>query len=168
MFINACFPLIELGYGYPLKVLFRVLDRGLDKKSMKTKKKTIQQYVNLHAGPEYMMHFKYSAIMNISFITFMYGLAIPVLFPVALISFIVVYLVERITLTYYYRKPPMYDEKMNAAAIAMLKWAPFFMLIFGYWSMGNRQIFQNEVFPKLRTTDATITNHDVIDLGDTN
>jgi hypothetical protein len=107
------------------------------------------------------MHFKYSAIMNITFVTFMYGLAIPVLFPVALISFFIVFLVERLALTYYYRKPPMFDEKMNEAAISMLKWAPFLMVMFGYWSMGNRQIFENEVYPKLRTTDATITNHDV-------
>ena len=76
--------------------------------------------------------------MNITFVTFMYGLVLPLLFPVALLSFVIVYIVERVMLTYYYRKPPMYDEKMNAAAISILKWAPFFMVSFGYWAMGNK------------------------------
>ena len=75
--------------------------------------------------------------MTVTCVTFMYGLALPLLFPIALISFFVVYMVERLTLTYYFRKPPMYDEKMNAAAISLLKWAPVFMMAFGYWAMGN-------------------------------
>lgn len=32
----------------------------------------------------------------------------------------------------------MYDDKLNNAALSILKWAPFFMMGFGYWFMGNR------------------------------
>lgn len=84
------------------------------------------------------MHFKYSAILNITFVTFMYGLAIPLLFPIALICFVIMYMVERLCLTYFYKKPPMFDEKLNESALGMLKWAPVFMMLFGYWTMGNR------------------------------
>jgi len=41
-------------------------------------------------------------------------------------------------LTYYFKKPPMFDEKLNESVIGTLKWAPVFMMIFGYWIMGNR------------------------------
>lgn len=75
--------------------------------------------------------------MNITFVTFMYGLALPILFPIALIAFFVLYTTERLTITYYYKKPPMYDEKMNEAAIGILKWAPFAMMLFGFWTLGN-------------------------------
>jgi len=36
-----------------------------------------------------MMHFKYSGMMNVLFVCFMYGLAIPLLFPIALLAFTV-------------------------------------------------------------------------------
>lgn len=89
----------------------------------------------------------------------MYGLAIPLLFPIACIFFIVMYIVEKLSITYYYKKPPMYDEKLNESAIATLKWAPVFMMIFGYWIMGNRQIFHNYVAASERKTDPVETDH---------
>ena len=104
--------------------------------------------MNLYAGPNHLLHFKYSSVMNTTFVTFMYGLALPVLFPIALLHFFVLYTMEKLLLTYYYRKPPMYDEKMNATALGILKWAPMFMMAFGFWIMGNEQIFSNLVSPK--------------------
>jgi hypothetical protein len=133
MFISAVFPLAEFGYGYPMKFAFRLLDKGCKPNSKQTKVKSIQQYVNIYAGPDHFLHFKYSSIMNSCFVTFTFGLALPLLFPIALIGFIVLYIIERILITYYFRQPPMYDEKMNAAAISVLKWAPFLMVSFGFW-----------------------------------
>lgn len=109
MFIAAIFPIIEFGYGYPMKWFFRRLDKGKDPSGNTTKKVTIQQYVNLFAGPDHLLHFKYSSVMNVTFVTFMYGLALPLLFPIALLAFFVLYVTEKLTITYYYKKPPMYD-----------------------------------------------------------
>lgn len=64
-----------------------------------------------------MMHFKYSGMMNVLFVTFMYGLAIPLLFPIALLAFSIQYFCEKLTITYFFRKPPMFDEKMNTGSI---------------------------------------------------
>lgn len=148
MLINAVFPIVEVGYTYPQRVLWRMLDRGCCScNTYKTKKKTIQQYVNLYSGPNYLMHFKYSSMLNTIFVSFMYGLALPLLFPIALLGIIVLYLVERIQITYVYKKPPMYDDKLNNATLSILKWAPFLMMMFGYWLMGNKQIFSNVVNP---------------------
>ena len=55
------------------------------------------------------MHFKYSSILTIVYITMMYGVGMPILFPIACISFVVLYFVEKILLFYGYRMPPMYD-----------------------------------------------------------
>ena len=105
------------------------------------------------------MHFKYSAIMNMVFVTFMYGLAIPLLFPIAAIYFIVLYTVEKLCITYYYKKPPMYDEKLNESAIGTLKWAPVFMMIFGFWIMSNNQLFHNYVHESVYRSEPIKTNH---------
>ena len=92
-----------------------------------------------------MMHFKYAAMLNVIFVTFMYGLAVPLLFPIACLFFIISYIVERLTLAYSFRKPPMYDDVLNKSAVSILKVAPLFMMFFGFWIMGNRQIFYNDV-----------------------
>ena len=115
--------------------------------------------MNLYSGPDHLMHFKYSAMMNVTFVTFMYGLALPLLFPIGMAFFIFLYVMERLLLTYYYKKPPMYDEKLNLSVIATMKWAPVFMMMFSYWVMGNRQIFENYVEPKQYRTEPIGTHH---------
>ena len=79
------------------------------------------------------MHFKYSSIMVQVFVSFMYGIAIPALFPIAFLGIFNMYVVERLQLAYWYRKPPSYDGKMNSDALTTLMYAPILMLMFGYW-----------------------------------
>ncbi len=67
----------------------------------------------MYGGPIYYMHFKYSSIMTITFITFIYGFGMPILFPIACVSFLVLYMVEKLLLFYGYRLPPMYDERLS-------------------------------------------------------
>jgi len=113
MYFNAFFPIIEsLGY-WGLRILFRCLDRGCSCSDYKTKKTSIQQYINVYTGPVYLMHYKYSALLNIVFVTFMYGLGMPILFPIAILSFVILYLQEKLMLYYGYRVPPMYDERLS-------------------------------------------------------
>jgi len=111
------------------------------------------------------MHFKYSAMLNVTFVTFMYGLALPLLFPIACTFFIVLFIMEKLCLTYYFKKPPMFDEKLNESAIGTLKWAPVFMMLFGYWIMGNRQIFNNTVIANDYKTDPIQTDHKGYDVS---
>ena len=63
-------------------------------------------------GPIYYIHYKYSSILNITFVTFMYGFGMPILFPIAAVSLLVLYFVEKTLLFYAYRLPPMYDEHL--------------------------------------------------------
>ena len=104
MVFNIYWPVLEFIAFYCLRVFFRVIDRGLFTcNSWRTRSKTIQKYVDIYSGPEYMIHYKYSAILNITFITFMYGAGMPILFPIAFASFITLYLMERLLVAYSYR-----------------------------------------------------------------
>lgn len=58
------------------------------------------------------MHFKYSAILNITFVTFMFGLGLPMLFPYALLAMIILWVSEKALFFYSYRLPPMYDASL--------------------------------------------------------
>ena len=76
--------------------------------------------------------------MNIVFMTFMFGAGIPILFPIALLSLIVLYIVERLMVAYSYKKPPMMDESLNKAAIKILMFAPILYCTFGFWMFSNK------------------------------
>ena len=113
---------------------------------MKTKKKSQSQYIILYAGPEYLMHFKYSTMIVQVYVSFTYGLFIPFLFITTFIGIINMYIVERLCMSYLFRKPPVYDAALNMQAINILKGAPIFMFLVGYWAVSNRQLFFNEAY----------------------
>jgi hypothetical protein len=109
-----------------------------------------------------MMHFRFSTIMNIAFVTLTYGTGMPILYPIALFSFTVLYTVERIQVCYYYKQPPAFDEKMTINALEMLTWAPIPFMMFSYWFLGNNQIFNNILFKIHTNNDIVLTGHSVI------
>ena len=74
---------------------------------------SIQSYVDLYGGPEFEVHYRFANVLNIIFVTMMYGTAIPILFPIAALSFLVIYIKEVYMLYYVYKAPPTYDEKLN-------------------------------------------------------
>lgn len=107
------------------------------------------------------MHFKYAAILTTVFVTLMYGYAIPMLFPIAAFTFLNYYIVDKLLITYYYQKPPVYDDKLNTATLRLMKYAPLFMMFFGYWCMGNVQIFNNVTKPLSFANVPIITGHTI-------
>lgn len=63
----------------------------------------MDSYVELFAGPEYLLHYKYSNIINMVCMTFMFGAGIPILFPITLGAITVIYILERLLVAYFYR-----------------------------------------------------------------
>lgn len=146
MMFNIYWPVMEFFVWFGYRTLFRQLDRGIFScNADKTKKITIQQYVEIYSGPTFFIHYKYSSILNITFVTMMYGLGLPVLFPIAAISFLGLYLVEKTMIYYAYRQPPMYDEKLNNNVLTILTYAPLLFLSFGYWMLSSKQLLTNDV-----------------------
>jgi hypothetical protein len=73
----------------------------------------------------------------------MYGVGLPILFPVAAFSFLTLYFVEKTMVYYSYRQPPAYDEKLNENVLRILTYAPLPFLAFGYWMLSNIQLLSN-------------------------
>jgi hypothetical protein len=106
------------------------------------------------------MHYKYSSIMNIVFITMMFGPGLPILFPIAAASLAVFFCLEKYMLYYVFKQPPAYDEKLNNSVLTNLQLAPFFLLGFGYWMLTNLQLVDNEYLQPLgRKSDPFISGH---------
>ena len=60
-----------------------------------TKTSQIYAYLELYTGPDYIVHYKYSGILNITFVTMLYGIGLPMLWPIACLSYFVIYCTER-------------------------------------------------------------------------
>ena len=144
MIVNAIFPFIEFGIASTKLYVFRKLDHGLwSKDSYKTKKTNMQTYIDIYSGPEYLIHFKYSGMLNVTFVTMMYGIGQPILYFIAFLSYFILYSIERILIAYFYQLPPTFDESMTKNALKILRWAAVFYMAFGYWMLSNQSIFHN-------------------------
>ena len=135
MFINIYMPAFECFYNYCIRLLKRAWDKRFWTK--RTSCKTRQAYIELYSGPTFYMHYKYSMILNITFVTMTFGVGMPVLFPIATLSFLFLYFVEKGMLYYGYREPPQYDEVLNNTVLDILKYAPLFLLGFGFWMLSS-------------------------------
>ena len=138
MIFILLWPIIECIVFFLLRWLPRWLDHGFSSDPYKTKVTSIQAYVDNYSGPQYLMHFKYAHILNIVFVAFTFGFGIPILYPIAAIALLVLYLVEKSMLYYAYRLPPMYDERLSQSVLNMMGYAPLFLLSFGYWMASNK------------------------------
>ena len=169
MIFILLWPIIEAAMFFGLRWLPRYMDQGWGKDPYNTKLTSIQGYVDTYSGPLYLMHYKYSALLTIVFVTFTFGYGIPVLFPIAAIAILVLYLVEKTMLYYAYRLPPMYDERLSQSVIKTLYYAPIFYLSFGYWMASNKQMLSNDnLEPRDRMISPDVTDHtiDKFFLGD--
>lgn len=168
MVINSMTPWINIMALVSIKWPLRFLDSGCSfrKAEPNTRLKTIQDYVQLYSGPEVEMHYRYSAILNVIFSTFTHGLALPILFPIAAFAMFNFYVCEKYFFAYFYRKPPLFDNKMNERALMMCAYAPIFLVIFGYWQLGNRQAFYNEVNSRNYSGEVLDPGHKLFDYED--
>jgi hypothetical protein len=123
MTFNAVFPIVGVGIAWGLRILSRWMDRGYalcNNKEQPTRSKTINQYLSVMSGDVYEMHYMYASVLNICFVTLMYGYFLPKLYPIAAFSFLVLYLTEKAQLYYVYRMPPSYNELLSEAVITTL------------------------------------------------
>ncbi len=103
-----------------------------------TKTTQIYQYLDLYSGPEFIIHFKYSTILNVTYVTMFYGAGVPILFPIAALTYLVLWATERWGLAYTYEMPPAMDDRLTKNAITLLSFSPLLFLLNGYWMLSNK------------------------------
>ena len=92
-----------------------------------------------------MIHFKLANILNVTYVTLVYGLGLPLLFPIALLSYFIFWAVERYMLAYVYRKTPIMGPEMIKNGLSVFRFLPAIFLLNSFWMLSNRQIFDNIV-----------------------
>ena len=105
---------------------------------MNSQSKSIQQFADIYSGGVFYIHYKYSYILTVIYITFFFGPGLPILFPIALISLVSLYVSERLQMAYSYQRPPMYDPLINNTALRILALAPFLYVMMAAWLYSNQ------------------------------
>ena len=130
--------MIEFAMFYSIINAKRWHDRGFSRDTFRTKSPSVQAYIDTYAGPEYLIHYRYAAILLQIGVAFCYGCTMPPLYGIASIAFLILYINERLLVCYYYREPPAFDEKMTMLTLELVKYVRFMMLPMAFWQLGNR------------------------------
>lgn len=141
LWITAIFPPLELF----LLHLWVFVQRSYDQSRCcgkrvpeSTRKKTLKAYKDLYCGIVFDIHYQYSQMLVITWVTFLFAPGLPILFPIALFGMVVLYVTNRIGLAYFNRRPPGYDSKMNENTISILGFAPILYACVGSWVYSNQ------------------------------
>jgi hypothetical protein len=158
-------PLIELALELVMIKVKFYSDSGRlaypSDKKISTKASTTQKLINSYAGPSMLFHYRYAFMMISIFTTMLFGVGIPILFPICLLNLCVQYVVDRIMTVYIYQEPPMFDSELTNTSLWFLQYAGALYLAFGFWMLSNKQIFSNEVHPIKYVGDISFTGHTI-------
>lgn len=124
--------------------------------------------MDLYSGEDFIIHFRYSAILNVTYVTMLYGPGLPILFPIAAFSYFIFYSAERYGLAYTYEMPPQMDDMLTRNALNLLGYSPLMFLLNGYWMFSNKQMFEGVVTSIDSLNDRMETSHtfdSVFELG---
>lgn len=112
---NMYWPQLEFFMFWGIRLLYRMWDQKsiCPTNQKKTHCKTPQAFEEIYAGPEFELSYKYSYILVVTYVTFLFGAGVPILFPIAYLSLLGFYIVERLMMAYSYRRPPMFGTEIN-------------------------------------------------------
>jgi len=85
MLVNAFMPYITVVTTVMMQQFYRALDGGDPKK---TKMTSMASFVATWGGYEYTVHFKFANLLVVIYVSMMYGMGMPILFPIAAVNFV--------------------------------------------------------------------------------
>lgn len=109
MLLNIVSPHAANMFYICLKGCSKCRDRGCSCDKKKTKQITQKKYEKMNIGPIFDLDRRYSAILNVIYITLMFSTGLPFLYIIAFISFFLMYWVDKILLLRCYKNPPSYS-----------------------------------------------------------
>jgi hypothetical protein len=100
----------------------------------------------MFTGPEFRLSVRYAQLTNTVFVTLMYSSGMPILLPIAAVSFFVSFWVDKYLFLRFYRKPPHYDTRMGMKMTGLLPYAMLLHLGFAAWMYSNQAIFSSQEY----------------------
>ena len=100
-------PIMFFFVYWPMQKFFKCRDQGTCCKAQTypevTQCKTIQAYIELYRGEDFLIFYQYAHILIVVFMCFMFGPVMPILFPLGFVAIIVLFVSDRLLLAYYHK-----------------------------------------------------------------
>lgn len=109
MVLDSIMPFIGMFMAATLPRISKQFDNS---NPYNTKKTSMFKFKQLWYGGEYVIHSKQSEVLNTVFVTLLYGMGMPILYPIAAINFVNQYICDRYVLAYHMRLPPSLDDTL--------------------------------------------------------
>ena len=147
MKLNIIMPMIV----WLLKWTIRFVKRAWDQRSLfvgnykLTQCKNIYEFVTIYSGPVFTFHEKIAYIWTNCVLAMCFGPVMPICYLYCLASLIVMYVVERLSMAYSYKQPPMFSNSMSKTLVGYLFMGPLMHYMTAISAFSNQQVFNNEV-----------------------
>lgn len=102
---------------------------------------SVQTYIDLHAGPEFQIQWRYGAILFQTSVALFYGTGLPVLYLIAILGCSIQYVLDRLMVCYFYKEPPTYDDRITNVAAEILQVLAVLSLVGSWFQLKNEDIF---------------------------
>lgn len=119
----------------------------------------MSEYWETYAGPEYVIENNQAAVLNFVLTCFMYGTGVPILFPIALVCLVILYVFEKKMITRQVRIPANFDPKMNMDMVSVFLNGPILYAGIGFWMYSVPALMTNDVQPISHLTSKNETHH---------
>lgn len=128
----------------------RCWDRGCTCDEKKTKQLVQEDYEDKNTGAEFMFEFRYSNILTVLAVAFLYSGGLPILYPVAAIFFFITYWMDKCLLFHCYRKPVQFDNYLAKGTLGYFKYILVghiagFLLMYGLTPILQHDLFEQFV-----------------------
>lgn len=119
-----------------------------------THKDTQEELDALYLGPTFPIEQKYAYLLTLIFVDLTYSATMPLMNFVTLVNLVVFFVSDKITLLFFYQKPPVINPALPQLVVNALFGAAVVHLANGIWMFGN----EGFTGPDITTSYATMTS----------
>jgi hypothetical protein len=113
----------------------------------------------MEVGPEFDIVTNTATMLTLVFFAMIYASGLPILIPVACITFICYFGFYKTLVLRFYKKPPRVGAGIIEAVIGLLPYAAILRLMFSAWMLGNTDILP-ATFPVLSASASGVSQAD--------
>ena len=110
-----------------------------------------KDYEDLYTGDDIYFEYRYSDMLTVLAVTFLYSGAMPIMYPVAAIFFFITYWIDKCLLLRRYKKPTKLDYNLAKRITAFFKYIAMGHMIGFLFMYGQTHIFKNDLFDHFET-----------------
>lgn len=121
-------------------------DRSCTFDRRKTKQLVQEDYENINMGNEFMFEFRYSSLLTVLAVAFLYSGGMPIMYPTAAAFFFITYWIDKCMLLKYYRRPIKFDNHLAKKTLNYFKWILLLHTVGFLLCYGLTPILQNDLF----------------------